>query len=662
MAQWLNAIPRIRSSPRLWVETVWLLESREPPVLTRTIELQQGLNIVWAKESGAQTTSGFQSAGHGVGKTSLCILLRYALGDDAPAIGALRDKAVSGFPKGGVVAKVHVDGDVWLVFRPYGAYGHSLAAPVETLEALFAPGLANQFQAYLAALEALTIGRLASQSLPGTNQPLKWRHMLAWCIRDQRRRFDGFYNWRDGEGLGFTRSRRDPPVFVSSVLGLLDTDMDELIRAVETKQAEADRTEARVPDLEREPGLLLSGAMREMRLRVNAGEDEPVFQHTAGDSIESRVADATSSALALESELEKKSDAAEDDALSALQLLRELEHDVELAKAEVGIAMSRVSQNQPELERFIRLRETLQNPSGRCDIGGIEFSACEHVQQRRTRPELNLIRDEREVKQNASTLAVQLRRCEEVLETAQARIQPQAVQLSNHRAEVRRLRMRIATSEASRATLKQAWDALRCRQEQRDKGEDTAELVRTRERLGSVKTELESLKGRLGARKAQQSKRSDELKALTRMVGERMLGASGHVRFTPGDEFRPFEVAKGGEAYQVLEVLLGDLVCLLDSATTADSHHPGFLVHDCPREADMSELLYHGFFMSAAEAAEQLGDHLGTPFQFIVTTTSAPPRDLQGIRHVVLELEPGVEDKLLFKRELMPSLPGFELE
>lgn len=75
----------------------------------------------------------------------------------------------------------------------------------------------------------------------------------------------------------------------------------------------------------------------------------------------------------------------------------------------------------------------------------------------------------------------------------------------------------------------------------------------------------------------------------------------------------------------------------------------------------MSELLYREFFMAAAEAAEQLGDAVGTPFQFIVTTTSAPPPELQSDRHVVLELEPGVDDKLLFKRELMPSLHGFNL-
>lgn len=74
----------------------------------------------------------------------------------------------------------------------------------------------------------------------------------------------------------------------------------------------------------------------------------------------------------------------------------------------------------------------------------------------------------------------------------------------------------------------------------------------------------------------------------------------------------------------------------------------------------MSERLYREFFLVASEAAEQLGRDGAIPFQFIVTTTSPPPEELHGEPNIVLELEPGCEEKLLFKRELMPELPGFE--
>ena len=188
MTPWLSDFPAVRHLPRLWVETVWLLESREPLIVTRTIELHPGLNIVWAREPDSSDASGLASAGHGVGKTSLCLLLRYVLGDDASAITALREKTVAAFPKGGVAAKVHVDGVAWLVFRPYGAYSHSMAKQCGVLEQLFDTDTSSDFQGYLSDLESASIGRLTAQSLPGTNQPVEWRHLLASGARDDGRR------------------------------------------------------------------------------------------------------------------------------------------------------------------------------------------------------------------------------------------------------------------------------------------------------------------------------------------------------------------------------------------------------------------------------------------------------------------------------------------
>lgn len=74
----------------------------------------------------------------------------------------------------------------------------------------------------------------------------------------------------------------------------------------------------------------------------------------------------------------------------------------------------------------------------------------------------------------------------------------------------------------------------------------------------------------------------------------------------------------------------------------------------------MSPVLYRNFLMMTAEADEQLASDGNVPFQYIVTTTSAPPVELRGARHVVLELLPGSEEHLLFKRSLFTSFPGFE--
>ncbi|MGA4005813.1 hypothetical protein ACI2VR_05390 [Ralstonia nicotianae] len=661
MTHWLKEYEPVRKHPRLWVETVWLVESREPLVLTRAIELHPGLNIVWAKESASNESPGLTSAGHGVGKTSLCLLMRYVLGDDAPAIATLREKAAGGFPKGGVAAKVHLEDATWLVFRPYGAYSHSLAARCDELELLFQGGIPNDFSGYLSALEQFSIGRLTAQSLPGTNQPLKWRHLLAWCIRDQRTRFDGFYHWRDGEGLGFTRPRRDPPLFVGSVLGLVDAGLDQLLREIESKQIQFDQGKERIPELERAPAFALAHADRQLRIRLGAGEDEPLHETTVAPSVESRMRAALAAAEQDEDRWEREVEQAEEQLAQEQIRLANLNSMLRLAEVEVGIARSLVEANRADFERLTTLRDQLEGLNGgRCDHGDVEFSACQHIQNRKSAVSMTWHRDGREVQANAPELARQLARRESEFQNASAAVSGQSQRVSAKKAELRRLNVRIATSDSSRALLKKSWDELQLLHSQRTQGVDSADLVQARQRQQELESKLNSLRASVTGRRSQQSSRADAIKSLTTCVSTRLLGAAGHARFVQDHELRPFEVSRGGEAYQVLEVLLGDIVCLLDSATSEASSHPGFLVHDCPREADMSERLYREFFLVASEAAEQLGRDGAVPFQFIVTTTSSPPEEVQRGPYIVLELEPGSEEKLLFKRELMPELPGFE--
>lgn len=661
MATWLKDRKAVRTQPRLWVETMWLVESREPLVFTRTIELHSGLNIVWAKESASNDVSGLASAGHGVGKTSLCLLLRYVLGDDAPAIATLRSKAAGSFPKGGVAAKVHLDGSVWLVFRPYGLYSHSMAAQCELLEQLLAGAASNDFDGYGRALELFSIGRLAARSLPGTNQLLEWRHLLAWCIREQRTRFDGFYHWREGEGLGFKRSRRDPPLLVGSVLGLMDFELDRLLREIEANQKQVEQCKERIPELERAPAFALAHADRQLRLRVRAEEDEPVFTNTVGESVESRVQTALRAAEQEESRWEREVAQVEELLAEEQVRLNALTKARDLAKLDTDIARSLVDAKQDDFERLTKARDRLAGLEGRCDPGDIEFSACEHVQKNKSTVNMTWFQDGRQAKVDATLLAERHQLKKGLLDGADKTVANQVELISKKKAELRRLRVRVATSESARTYLKQSWDELQLKHTQRSQGGDTTELVEARKKLQQLENALDSLRAAEVSRRSQQSSRVDSIKSLTATVSTRLLGAAGHARFLPGHEVRPFEVARGGEAYQVLEVLLGDIVCLLDSAVSDASNHPGFLVHDCPREADMSERLYREFFLAASEAADQLGKEGMAPFQFIVTTTSAPPEELGGAPHVILELAPGDDAALLFKRQLTHELTGFDL-
>lgn len=660
MATWLQAHPAIRELPRLWVERVWLLESREPLNILRTVDLRPGVNVVWAREPDSEASSGLASAGHGVGKTSFCLLLRYLLGDDATAINALREKAAANFPKGGVAAKVHIDGAAWVVYRPYGAYSHPIAKLGGQIENLFEGEFEGDFQLYLSSLQAAFIGKLPAQTLPGTNQALEWRHLLAWCIREQRTRFDGFFHWREGDGLGFRRSRQDPPLFVNSVLGLLDSDADRLMRAVEVSQVELTRLEAQIPELERQPIYALTHLEHRLRSQVRATEDEPVFESIVNKSLESRVMEALLKAEQAEAQWDHESAAAEEAMSQLLVELAEMQAEFNRVDIERGIAKSLVDANRAEYIRLTTERAELERLVGQCKHGLVDFSNCEHIRVRRMTTSLPWEMDLLVAKADAPKRQAQLIAATRVAEDTQRALETQRKIVGDQRASVRRLQMRSATSASHRGQLKSQWDEFLLLYRHRETGMDSAELTRTKTQIHDLSGKLESQRAKLVKSRQQQSTRADSLKKLTLCIAERLLGETGHGRFVPDSGNRPFDLSVGGEAYQVLEVLLGDIACLLDSATSTGSNHPGFLVHDCPREADMSAVLYKNFLMMTLEAEEQLTTHGNVPFQYIVTTTSSPPPGLRASPYLSLELQPGGDDHLLFKRQLSNSLQGLE--
>lgn len=656
MATWLHAHPPTRAFPRLWVERVWLLESREPLVIIRKVDLHPGVNVVWAREPDSEEGSGLASAGHGVGKTSFCMLLRYLLGDEATAISTLREKAAANFAKGGVAAKVHIDGTSWLVYRPYGVYGHSLAKLGNQLEDLFEGQCESDFQTYLVSLQTAFIGRLQVQTLPGTNQPLEWRHLLAWCIRDQKTRFDGFFHWREGDGLGFRRSRQDPPLLVNSVLGILNSETDHMMRAVEMTQSELVKLEAHIPELERLPIYALDQLERQLRSQLKAGEDEPVFDSIVDMSLESRLNDLIANAKTFESQWEQEIETAEETIIPLLVKLGELEIEFDRLDMERLISKSLVDANEVEYKRLTTEKTKLNRLTGYCKDGLVDFSACKHIELRRTTTSLSWRTYEIAAKSAAPHLQSALDIATIETEAIKKTMLAHRNRVSEQRAALRRVQMQSATSAIHRERLKLQWNEFLLLQVQRKQGADSAELVRTKAKVHKLTNKLANQIAALATRKQQKSSRVDSLKALTLCLAERLLEEKGHGRFFPNSDSRPFDLSQGGEAYQVLEVLLGDITCLLDAATSNDSNHPGFLVHDCPREADMSSVLYKNFLMMVLEADEQLSCNGSAPFQYIVTTTSAPPSELCKAPYLKLELQPGNDDHLLFKRRLTTSL------
>jgi hypothetical protein len=93
-----------------------------------------------------------------------------------------------------------------------------------------------------------------------------------------------------------------------------------------------------------------------------------------------------------------------------------------------------------------------------------------------------------------------------------------------------------------------------------------------------------------------------------------------------------------GEAVETLAVLLADLACMVYNSVSERPRLPGFLLHDSPREADLSLRLYRRFIGLTATLQEHFGAAENCPFQYIITTTTPPPDKLRNDNWVKLHL------------------------
>lgn len=117
-----------RPIPSLWVKELRIYSefSLGENNLLRTITLRPGLNILWAKprqRSQGNTQRATGVSGHATGKTTFCRFLRYILGETAFGTEEQRTRLRDKFPQGCVVAEVHIDGEPWLIRRPFRVGG-----------------------------------------------------------------------------------------------------------------------------------------------------------------------------------------------------------------------------------------------------------------------------------------------------------------------------------------------------------------------------------------------------------------------------------------------------------------------------------------------------------------------------------------------------------
>ena len=639
-------------SPSLWVEKLGIFSAAKYESLIREVSLRRGVNVIWAKEPamGSQT-DGSRIVGHGVGKTSFCLLLRYCLGDTGVLTGNLRTELKQHFKYGGVGAIIHVNGQAFAVFR-FFAEGKDFYARADSLEALLLDENPQPYSEFESFLEENMLANLSARKIPETGQAIEWNHLLAWLTRDQGSRYASFFKWRTGEGIRLQRPALDPPIIMRAVLGLMETQEQALLKSIYNAKKTLQQSRDRINQRKQQADQIRLRIVSDLRNWVGAADgldlySGDLFQPSVYQLLDDKNKYFQGGLQEKEVELRQF-----EESLQPLRTKHLLEKQaLDYCINELQLLTARQTGNEKEIRKLQEQRNQLAYLAGNCTPARIPFRQCTHIQQKMA---VTSFQDKQEIRSLGNSIAQQAALALPIVERrdeAQRNLQDLQRQLDAHESERRRLQMARDTAfiESRRGTLikeeLERW--------QNTFGTPESDQVMAKAEQG-CKDQEEVIRAEEAKLTILQNNKSERAKQLSRMTDDiaRHLLQSVQGVFESHNEHYPFRLLTGsGEAHKVLDVLMGDLVCLLD-ATHNDSAFPAFLVHDCPREADMSQWLYEQYLQLFLELDTSTGSSALPPFQYIITTTSEPPRDLQTDTYLRLRLSPDAEDNLLFRRYL----------
>lgn len=651
------------SAPRLWLERVVIFRTVDPVDPIREIPLQPGLNVIWgmAQEVEDESESPGILTGHSVGKTTLCRLIRYALGESTfgrkAAVKAIRQA----FPGGAVGVTLHLDGARWSVVRPIGFADISQAAENLSIEELLAQPAETQssYSRFQERLEQAFIALLPARTPPNSPLEYGWTHLLAWLSRDQEARYQNLWEWRSARsdsGVPAFKNRKEAALhLMRMVMGLIDGaeatltgDLDQWTESLRAK-------EEQMREMQQEP---------EYRVRYQAellcSLLGPGFQ-PGGESLFGLGTQVPACKISLQKEIAKLTLQRRSLALRLSTLRAKVQqHEQRLENIEAAFAPTQEgTEERSETDKELRELESVSGDD--CIYGQIAFKECP--------PFLEYLKELRGEWIDLQR-ARQDKRADNTAEERQLLLRDWLEEKTHLKVQLQSARDTVAQWEKDDQDFERQIVALSTRVQQLEyhaaQWQDARDLLdgkKTDTKLERVRQDLEKLRQdiREGERQRKQLQERQwrqgiELRKLYDQVLKRVLSPSysGEVLLPPRYdlEFRIQEASAGltGEAVETLALVLADFTAMLWSIQ-GNGQHPAFLLHDSPREADLDRHIYNRFLRSIHDIALLMGGN-GAPFQYIITTTSKPPKAIMDSDAIRLKLQAHPENDLLFRQFL----------
>jgi hypothetical protein len=642
------AAPEGRAGPRLWVRRLAIFSDSQ--AIIRDVSLKPGLNIIWTPD---MSSSGSRALAHGSGKTTFCRLLRACLGEPGYATDAQRSRLMARLPNGLFATEILIDGACWVAIRPLGLPGGEFVVLAASIEDAIARGHRDGDQTSIdPTIIANFFSAIAAATPLEVSRDQVWDVLRAWLARDQECRLADILAWRSSQTQ--TRSRAQVLGETAKLtlvrLALRALDAEERAAGVRARELELAAEEERRRQAYQQQRH--SEGLQAVRRALNVG-DEVGFEDTIDRKGLVSLAEAAL-ANAMRADLPKPSDVG-----SIFERLKALNE-------ERGglVAKQQQSENEARVKSDDAGRWRSEANLGEIDITQERIRVC---------PVCRVRVDEA----LAKGCGISLEACDlSALKAATADKQKKAADLDSAGAAAEQEAKRItaliqqlgprqqaleaearaadAASRAAQAAAKEVQDRIYRARRTLDDVRSLRESEAAPKPSSSATSALEAVRAQLeaGRSRAQAAIRALEEKYQGIMAAWLPEGVTGAVKLDGNGLKVDAEFSGRGEvstaALDSLKIVAFDLAAL-HMAVEEKADLPAFLIHDSPREADLDGQLYAGLF----KLVHQWEQAAGTPcFQYIVTTTTAPPSELQNDRYVRLQMSSTPAEQRLFAMDI----------
>ncbi len=625
------------TEPHIWIRRMVIVDKwAVNATILRRVHFRRGINIITTEPRQPDDT---KPVGHSVGKSLLIRLIRYCLGDSQYCTDNLRKKVVSKLENAYVLATFRIAGNDWVVARPLGLeFGsrHAWCAQSCHLRDLFTESR-RPYSDFLAAINVATSKCYAEIELPQASRRAEWKDMLGWLCRDQDCHFGHHAEWRYHEAESGPRvlSREDAYLVMRMAMGLLGPEETGLIadhRQRLKQQADAQKE------------------LTELQPQVNYVESQwrRMIPELARSPLAGSIPDALEEmAQEKQQSLKRLFDAEMNDCRNIVDSCHNQAN--ELAKQR-GVVEQELKQLQTDRVAQQAILEGLQSDAAGqamqslgtgdfdCPFYDTQATAFAAGCPGKTALKLPLASPERTVSIEAcrgriTAIEKGIQECLARVGNLDAKVTASQEELTNAQNTLQQLHEKLPVEigvwrdrESLAKDLKQARSV----------------LIHKQNELPKLAARVEESTGRLAASRDRLGKSLNELSRYYTILLRRTITPDADGKITvDGNGLHPepgLSVADSGTTLrEYADVLSFDVACLT-AAVCGFGHLPRFWMHDSPRQADSEEQLYHSLlrFLRDLEASYPKG--IKPSFQYILTTTSAPPAELSAAPYVRLRL------------------------